>query len=137
MNKFEVRFKGVQIRGEVLSWTVRLKTFDAGTLIKHLATKGLKLNCYGGGRFADTVQADEWEDTELHGRIILGGTQQIGSFVVRELSADDALDVPQGPVGDDITEAVIDRFTIGLERRCDRRLKTAAAVAAGSDEIPF
>lgn len=89
MNKYEVRFKDIHINGDIRSWKAKLPQFDAGTLIKHLAAKGLKLNCFGNGRFVDSVSAEEWDDTELHGRIIRGGTQQIGSFVVRELSAEE------------------------------------------------
>lgn len=136
MNKFEVRFKDVQIRGEFLSWTVVLKTFDAGTLIKHLASKGLKLNCFSGGRFADNVSAEEWDENELHGRILRAGVEQIGSFVVREAAADDV--ASEAPPADPVP---VKRVAIQSARR---EGKTAAAVVCvgvsgtgDADGIPF
>lgn len=95
LNKYEVRFRNVEIRGEVRSWRVRLKDWGAATLIKHLKDKGLVLDCFSTARFTDSVAAEEWDEAELHGRIVLGGTRQIGSFVVRELSADEIVDDAQ------------------------------------------
>lgn len=92
MNKFEVRFRDVQINGDVRSWKAKLKDFNASVLIKHLAARGLQLNCYGTTRFPDHVVAEEWDGDELHGRILRGGTDQIGTFVVRELTTDELVD---------------------------------------------